>query len=68
MFKLSWLKRKLADNVLGFLGALLGGGAFWLSMGCIFYFDTWPGRIVSIIMVVLVVYLLAKWLNKFYPR
>ena len=68
MFKLSRLKRKIVDNILGFTGALLGGAAFWLSMACIFYFDSWPERIISILIVAFVIYVLAKWLNRFHPR
>ena len=66
--RISWLKKKIVDNVLDMLVGLLGGAVFWLSMIWIFYFDNWTARLLSIFATVVCIYLIAKFFDRFYPR
>ena len=68
MGRISWLKKKIVDNLLGMLGGVLGGAVVWLSLFFIFYFDNWTARLLSIFATVVCIYLIAKFFDRFYPR
>ncbi|OVZ95667.1 hypothetical protein CBW53_19410 [Yersinia frederiksenii] len=68
MGRISIIKKKIVDNVLVILGGLLGGAAVWLSLFFIFYFDTWSARLFSIFAMIVCIYFISKFFNRFYPR
>lgn len=51
----------------GGLGALTGAIAVWLSFYFIFHFDTWTMRLLSIFTLSVLIYLLGKMLDRFFP-
>jgi hypothetical protein len=65
---ISWIVKKVADFFVDMFAGLLGGAAFWLSIGCVFYFDNWSERVLGIFLIVGLIYIILKCLEKILPR